>query len=55
MLHLANSFKEKSHLRDISQIDYWVQQGYIKLMEAEQHHTYSTYLHQFITPKVKNE
>jgi hypothetical protein len=52
-LTLAQVFREKSHLRDTAQIDFWVTQGYIKVMEAEQHHTYSPFLFQYLTPSVK--
>jgi len=50
MLNLGNYFRRNSHLRDPVQIDFSVNEGYIKLMEAEQHHTYSTYLFQYISP-----
>jgi len=49
-LNLAIYFRERAHLRDPSQVDFWVAQGYMKLMEAEQHHTYSTFLFQYIAP-----
>lgn len=52
-LNLAEYFREKAHLRDPGQVDFWVTQGYIKLMEAEQHHTYTPYLYQYISPMVK--
>jgi len=54
-LNLAAYFREKAHLRDPSQVDFWVTQGYVRLMEAEQHHTYSSYLYQYICPNVSNE
>jgi len=49
-LGLAQVFKEKAHLRDPALIDAWVTRGYERLIEAEQHHTYSTYLFQFLSP-----
>jgi len=53
-LNLAKVFTEKAHLRDPAQIDFWVTKGYERLIEAELHHTYTTYLYQFLCPDVKN-
>jgi len=53
-LNLASVFREKAHLRDPALIDAWVTRGYERLIEAEQHHTYSSHLYQFLTPNVKN-
>jgi hypothetical protein len=53
-LNLAEYFREKAHLRDPAHVDFWVTTGYVRLMEAEQHHTYSTYLFQYISPPVKS-
>jgi len=50
-LNLAEVFREKDHLRDPALIDQWVTRGYERLIEAEQHHTYSQYLSQFLCPK----
>ena len=51
-LNVAEVFREKAHLRDPALIDAWVTRGYERLIEAEQHHTYSTHLYQFLTPTV---
>ena len=51
-LNLALLFKEKAHLRDPALVDAWVTRGYERLIEAEQHHTYSSYLIQFLSPNV---